>query len=354
MSKFFHTDKPLVGLDISNGSIKIMSVDPGKWTVNGYGSIDLDPQKIKEATEKPDSDYISNSIKTLISEKVIGSLHSSHVAISLPTTKTYCRTFTLPYSAEKVLKDAVILEAEQYIPIPSSSLYIDYEIVEKDRSKKLITVLMGATPKTVVDNLVSNVKNAGLQPIIVEPSISAVTRLLTATENADLPTIIIDIGLTSTDIAIVEKGVLRVTGGIEVGSGTFTVDIAKKLNITIENAHQLKVLNGLNAGPRQQKLKTALGPSLEKLLTEIKRVIRYYNERVNSDKKLEQLLIVGTGSNMPGIGEYFTDKLVIAARVASPWQKLDFGQIQEPPKQLKSRYLTVAGLGIVDTRKVWK
>ncbi len=82
--------------------------------------------------------------------------------------------------------------------------------------------------------------------------------------------------------------------------------------------------------------------------------MRYYDERINSERKLEQLLVVGGGSNIPGIGEYFTENLIIAARVASPWQKLDFGKIQEPPKQLRSRYITVAGAASVKPVSIWK
>ncbi len=354
MSKFFYKDKQLTGLDISSASIKAMSIDAKKWLVNGYGSMDLDPLKVKEALETDGSSYLTDNIKTLFSEKIIGAMPNSSIAIALPTARSYCRTFTLPYSAENALKEAVILEADQYIPIPSSSLYIDYEIIERDRKNKVVTVLMSAISKTIVDNAVRSVKDAGFQPILVEPSISAVTRLLNATESAELPTIVIDIGPTSTDIAILDKGNLRVTGGIAIGSNTFTLDIAKKLNIALENAHQLKVLNGLNAGPRQEKLREALTPSLERILTEVRKVVRYYSERINNEQKLEQLLIVGSGSSLPGIGEYFTANLVIAARVASPWQKFDFNKLQEPPRQFRPRYLTVAGLASINPGRVWK
>lgn len=82
--------------------------------------------------------------------------------------------------------------------------------------------------------------------------------------------------------------------------------------------------------------------------------MRYYNERISSDKKLEQLLIVGGGSNMPGIGEYFTNDLLMPSRVASPWQKLDFGALAQPAKQFRSRYITVAGLASLTSEEVWK
>jgi len=352
MSKLFYRDKPIIGLDISNTGVKIMSVDPKKWLVHGYGSIDLEPLKVKEAMENASSSYITDGIKTLLAEKIIGDVASKYVAVSVPTARSYSRTFTLPASTEKSLHDAVILEADQYIPIPSDNLYIDYQIIE--RTKKDITVLMSGVSKLIIDNIVTSVKAAGLEPLFIEPSICSVGRVLTAAERGELPTVIVDIGPGSTDIAILDRGTIRVTGGLAIGGNTFTLDIAKKLNVELENAHQLKVLNGLSAGPRQQKLVGALQPSLERILAEVKKVIRYYNERVSTTRKLEQLLVVGSGSNLPGIGEYFTNELLMPARVASPWQKLDFGKLQEPPKQFRPRFITVAGLASIDPGDMWK
>lgn len=352
MSKFFYKDTPIIGLDISSTGIKLMSIDSKKWLVNGYASADLDPLKMKEGMEFDDSTFLADNIKSLLDDKLIGTISSKRVAITVPTARSYTRTFTLPSSAEKTLDEAVLLEAEQYIPIPVSTLYIDYQIIE--RSRKTIVVLMSAVSRVIVDNITKSVEKAGLTPILIEPGINAVGRVLTATEDGSLPTVVVDIGPANTDIAILDRGSIRVTGGLPVGGNSFTLDIAKKMNISLENAHQLKVLNGLSAGPRREKLTEALSPSLERILMETKKVMRYYNERINSERKLEQLIIVGGGSNVPGIGEYFTDKLVIAARVASPWQKLDFGSIQEPPKQFRPRYITVAGVASIHPGSIWK
>lgn len=352
MSKFFYKDTPLIGLDISSSGIKVMSVDSKKWLVNGYGSIDIDPKKMREAIEDPNSTFLSDSIRDLMQSKTLGTITGNRVAVAVPTTKSYTRTFTLPASAEKSLDEAVSLEAEQYIPIPISTLYIDYQIIE--RKNKTITVLMSAMSKSIIDNITKSIEKAKLFPALIEPSINSVGRVLTATEDGTLPSVIVDIGPTSTDIAILDKGSIRVTGGIPIGGNTFTLDIAKRMNVSLENAHQLKVLNGLSAGPRQQRIKAALQPSLDALVVETRRVMRYYTERVDTDQKLEQLLIVGSGSNVPGIGDFFTENILIAARVASPWQKLDFGNIEEPPKQLRPRYITVAGAASVTPGAIWK
>lgn len=352
MSKLFYKPKPLIGLDISQTGIKVMAVDPKHWLVLGYGSLDLDPSKVQASLDNPEDTYLAENISALLQQNIVGSLHSDHVVVGLPTGRTFSRTFTLPASEEKHIAGAVEVEADQYIPIPLGSLYVDYDVIERTKDK--ITVIMSAVPRVLVDTCLTAVRNAGLTPVIAEPSINAVARVLEATEEGHLSTLIVDIGAASTDIAVLDKSVIRVTGSVGIGGNTFTLDIAKKLGIALENAHQYKVLNGLNPGPRQVKIATALRPSLTRIASEIRKVIRYYNERLVDDRKIEQVLIVGAGANVPGIGEFFTNELVMPARVASPWQKLDFGSLPEPNKQFRPRYITVAGLASVKTEEVWE
>lgn len=339
----------MIGLDISQTGVKVMAVDPKKWLVLGYGSIDLDPAKVQKSLEDSEDTYLSQNIQILLTEKLIGTLPSNHTVLGVPTNRTFSRTFTVPTASESTLKDAVEIEVDQYIPIPMSSLYVDYQIIE--RSKEQLTVIMAAVPKKLVDRCMEAMTLAKLRPIMIEPGINSVARVLEATEEGHLTTLIVDIGPASTDIAVLENGAIRVSGGLGVGGNTFTLDIAKKLDTDLENAHQLKVLNGLSAGPRQAKLVSALQPSLQRILAEVRKVMRYYNERLTEEQKLEQVLVVGGGSNVPGIGDYFTNELVMPARVASPWQKLDFGNLPQPTRQLRSRYMTVAGLACINPRE---
>ena len=351
MGILFYRDKPIIGLDISQTGIKVMAVDPKRWLVLGYGSVDLDPSKVQRSLESNDG-YLAENIRSLMGDKLIGQLPSNQVVVGVPTSRTFSRTFTVPTKAEATLADAVEIEVDQYIPIPIGSLYVDYAVIE--RSKEQLTVIMSAVPRVLVDSCLVAVKSAGLRPIMIEPGINSVARVLESTEEGHLPTLIVDIGPASTDIAVFDSGAIRVSGGLGIGGNTFTLDIAKKLGVALENAHQLKVLNGLSTGPRQAKITSALQPNLQRILAEVRKVIRYYNERLSDDRKLEQVIIVGGGSNVPGIGDYFTNELVMPARVASPWQKLDFGKLPQPSKQFRPRYITVAGLASIDQKDLWK
>ncbi len=350
MSKYFHKDRPIIGLDISATSLKLMSVDPRKWTVLGYGSVDVDPTKMENSLDT-DGAYISEQLQKLIKEKTLGVFGSNHVIMSIPTSRTFTRSVTIPSSVTSPLEDSVRLEAEQYIPTPVAQLYIDYEITHKD--KDVTTALMCAVPQRIVNNCVKAANESSLEVVMVEPGMLSVARLLRYTEDGSLPTVVVDIGAAATDVAIVD-GTIKVTGGLPVGGNTFTLDISEKMKVSLEKAHQLKVLNGLNPSPKQELIVSSLEPNLKRIIQEIKKIIRYYIERVPGARNIEQVIIVGGGSNVPGIGEFFTDNLVIAARVASPWQMLNFAKLPQPARQFKPRYLTVAGLASVKPLEIWK
>ena len=350
MTKLFHKDKPVIGLDISATSLKLMSVDTKKWTVLGYGSVDVDPTKMETSLDT-DGSYISEQLQRLLREKTLGVFGSNHVIMSIPTSRTYTRSVLIPNDTKSTIDESIRLEAEQYVPIPSSQLYIDYEITNYD--KENTTALMCAVPQKIVDNCVKAAHESNLEVIMVEPGMLSVARLLRYTEDGSLPTVVIDIGAAATDMAILD-GTIKVTGGLPIGGNTFTLNISEKLKVTLEKAHQLKVLNGLSSSPKQKAIAAALEPELKRIVQEIKKLVRFYTERIPGARNIEQVVIVGGGSNVPGIGEYFTDSLVIASRVASPWQMLNFAKLPQPARQFKPRYLTVTGLASVKPEEIWK
>ena len=350
MNGIFYKKKPIIGLEFSRTGLRVASIDREKMQVEGYGSIELDPSKVSDDLSAS-REYIIQKLNKLYSEKITGKLDSKRIILGIPTIKTFARTFTLPSDQESKIKSAVDLEAEQYIPMPLENLYIDYQII--NRAKDSLTVLMCAVPKKYIDDLIDILEGFGFEIALIEPSIYASARLLESTKEGGMPTVVIDIGPGDTDIAVFD-GVVRVTGGLNMGGNTFTLEIAKKMDLTLENAHQLKVLSGLSPGPRQAKVSAALRQPLLKMVDETKRIMRFYVDRFPDAAKLEQVIIVGSGSNVPGLGEFFTNELIMPARVASPWRSLNFSGNSQPTQSIRSRLATASGLGLVDPKETTK
>lgn len=344
---FLHK-RPIMGIDISYTYIKIMSIDPEKWRVTSYGSINTDPIKLRQSLTGS-STYLADLLKDMLQKNIVGTLPSDQVVVSIPTNVTYSRSVTLPTAAVRKLDDAIALEASQYIPVALSELNLSYEILSE--TEENIDILMSAAPKRIIDTVTEACNSVGLTVLAVQPSINAVARLITLTEQGHLPTVIVDIGAADTDLAILNERI-RANASIQIGGNTLTYAIADKLKVSLESAHQMKVLHGLSHGSKQEKIREALEEPLSQIISEIHKIIRYYNERLDASQIIEQVIVVGSGSDIPGLGDYFTNELVMPARIASPWLALNFGDLPQPAKQFRPRYISVAGLATIKAEDI--
>lgn len=351
-SSHFFKDKPLFGLDIGSSSIKVMQTENinGKQHVRGYGVIDYDSKALEDGVIT-DFPLIAQSIKELFKHHIIGEINTRRVAIAIPASRTFTRAISLPVMRENELMQAVRLEAEQYIPVPIDNLYIDYTIVRKnDKGMELLAV---AVPKKIVDSYLLLTRTLGLEAVAFDTTILAEGRLFKRQIDInDVPTVLIDFGVTSADITVHDKEIL-VTGTIPGGSTELSSLIAQKLHITDEEAHIVKTKYGLNKSKKQEEILEAVQPKLDTLVKEIRRMIRYHEERSDSKLKIEQVITMGGGANMPGLSGYLTNTLRLPVRMCNPWQNLELGKLQPPSDIEKSMYVTAAGLALIQPREIF-
>lgn len=346
MKNFFKI-KTNLGLDINPNGIRIMEIkNTNTPQVLGYATMDLPRDKVNASLENSDS-YLEGRLVDMINKRLVGRISSRYVAISIPTANTFSRLIRLPRETEKDLANAIDLEVEQYIPMPKDLLIIDYSIIS--RTNKNIEVLLCAAPKSLVNRAIEIARSVQLEPVLIEPSTNSIARLLYKNEDGYLRTVVLDIGLTGTDIAILDKNI-KATSSTQVGGNTFTMSIANAMNIPVEKAHQLKLLKGFNKSPEQKDITRAIAPDTGVIVNEVRKLIRYYEERLDG-QPIEQIIITGVGSNVAGLGEHFTNELYLPSRIANPWQSIIFKQVPRPKRILISRYLTVAGAALANQKE---
>lgn len=353
-SRVIYKDQPLFGLDIGTSSIKVMQIlldknNSKKRKIIGYGSTQYDKSAINEGViEQPE--LIAKAIKEMFEQSLIGKLTTRRVAMSVPVARTYNRVMNLPAMAKNDLEQAVHLEAEQYIPVPIDELYVDYNVTLK--TKDSTELLLSAAPKKLVDSYLVLADLLGLEVAAVETTIASSGRLVANAERNDVPTILIDFGSISVDVTIYDNELI-VTGTVPGGGDTFTELISKKLDISTQVAHTIKTKYGLGVSKKQKDIQEALNPILTSLTKEIKKMVRYFEDRGTSEKKIGQIITMGGGANLPGLSEYLTDELRLPARMCSPWTNLDFGKLQPPNDVEKSMYISAAGLALINPKDIW-
>ncbi len=359
---YFFKSKPLFGLDIGNGSLKVMQTEPGpdRDTVAqsakslsrliGYGSSHFDTSAIKDGVVvKPE--IIAEAAQKLFAERLVGDITTRRVAMTIPAYRTFTRSINLPDLSSKEMSNAVIMEAEQYIPVPIEKLYLDYQPIRKLSEGN--EILSAAVPREIVDSYMELASIMGLEPVFIETTMSAAGRLFSHDYQSDVPTVIIDFGSLSSDIGIFDGNML--TGSTVQGGGEiFTKTIASALNVSPQEAHIIKTRYGLGVSKRQKEVHAGLEPVLEQIIKEIRRLIRYYDEHYGIERPIKQLVTLGGGSNIPGLNEFLTERLRLAVRPSDPWQYLATHKLKLPPRADKQMYATAAGLSMVDPKEVFK
>lgn len=350
-SALLYKDKPIFGLDIGFSNLKVMQVTSHGNTlvVAGYGVARFDPMAITDGViTNPES--IAKVAHELFERNIIGDITTRRVAIAIPAARTYNRTVMLPKLSHKELQDAIRAEAEQYISLPVDQLHIDYEIISE--SAQGTELLISAAPSKVVNSYLQLTDLLGLEVVALETTIGSGSRLFVQAEASDVPTVLIDFGSVSSDITIYDNALI-VTGTVPGGGDSFTKLIANTLGVTEQEAHVIKTKYGLGLSKKQKEITAGLTPILEQLLKEIRRMIRYYEERSTTQRKISQVVTLGGGANMPGLSEYMTSHLRLPVRMCDPWQRLEFGDLQPPSPTEKSMYITVAGLAMMEPKEIF-
>lgn len=352
-STYFYKDKPILGLDIGFSSVKVMQIERHnkQQLVVGYGVGGFDSNAIKDGMIV-DHASLAKSVNELFKNNIIGEITTRRVAVTIPATRTFTRTMNLPPNIrEEELGEAVSLEAEQYIPVPIDDLYIDHNVI--NRTDKGIELLAVAVPKRIVDSYMLLVRMLGLEPVAFDSSISAGARLFNKQgEHNDIPAILVDFGSGSADITLHDMTII-VTGTIPCGGDIFTDLIARKLGVSRSEAHIIKTKYGLGKSKRQTEIAEALNANIEQLAKEIRRMIRYHEERSDSKQKIGQIITMGGGANMPGLSDYLTSLLRLPVRMCDPWQNLQLHKLQPPNASEKSMYITVSGLSLIEPEELF-
>ena len=338
MSKtYFFRDHPILALTIGHGSAQVMQITHKnkRQVITAYGSTAFDPSAIKDSVIV-NPEVVARAIRALLDNTIQGDVAARRLAISVPTTRTFSRAVTLPKLPDEQLAEAVMLEIEQYTPVAIDNLYVDYTII--NATPKELEVLTLAAPKEVIDSYLQVAQILDLEPILIETRVDSIRRLFSMTQFGNIPSVLLDFDRDMVDISIVDKNI--------IATGTVPISTEFSNQITQALASKGKLLD-LDAPMDDQKddQSPQKNNQLQQFIQEIRRMVRYYEERYDRTRHIEQIVLVGDEARIPSLAALMTDKLRLPVRSADLWQLLEFDdEIANIPKAASGSYVTVAGL----------
>ena len=292
MSNFFK--KPAFGLDISDYSIEVLELG-SRLKVQAFGRIVLEPGIVKNGMIL-DKKKLTEKIKKVISQAKI---KSNQVVLSLPESKVFIHIFQTPKGLKgKTLKYAIAFEAPKIIPLEQQKIYWDCQIVSSLPKATQQSVLYVATFKKIINGYIDVLNEIGLKPVVFEMESIALGRALLESIKPQNSLVIVDIGARTTNINIFNKNKeLRWTSSVSVAGNQFTKAISEKLNISLDQAEELKKEQGLNEG---SKTVLILQKELQPIIQEIKEILHYYKEQI------DEIFLAGGSAQIPDIVPYLS------------------------------------------------
>ncbi len=352
-----------IGLDISNSSLKIVSLKKKRkgFTLASFGEQKIKPGII-EGGEVKDEEALIGVIKEGISKIKGEKPKTEYVVCSLPEEKSFLQVIQMPKIKREDLKKAVQFEAENYIPLPADEVYLDSQVIPPIHNHlDHVDVLIVAFPKGVVEPYLFCIKKAGLQPRVLELESLAVARTLVKKETTPYSLLLIDLGAIESSFIVFSGYSLRFTSAIPISSRELTKAIVGNLKVSPEEAEKLKLEHGLRGkGAQGSKVSEALIPVLTELAGEIKKRLNYYRTHSSHEhlppghKGVKEILLCGGGANLEGLTDFLSDKLKIPTKLGNPWINISPESKKETDKLLHKealRYVTALGLALRGVRK---
>lgn len=342
-----YNNAPQFGFDIGTHTVKVVQLrrSGNQTAVQGYGACYFPRAAMLEGIIV-DPVAMAEAIKPLISKLGYGKVTARRVITGLPAAKLFTRTLQLPHMDSADLAQAVRYEVEQYVPVPMTDLYTDYEVVNATSgADSHMDVLMMAAPRAIVDSYIKLFDLLGLEIGAIEANMTAVVRAMLHSGDAGGSTLVMDIGSVSSDITIYDR-FIPLTGSVPLGGEQYTDGLISNLGIKVDQANEIKEKFGLGQSGMHDKILAAVEPELQTVVKEVKRVVKFYESRGGKDQKVAAMVISGGTARMPGLNDYLKQELGLPLTIANPWKNLELHRTPSDHATTAPMYATAIGLAL--------
>lgn len=279
---------------------------------------------------QPDSlknvDEIAKVIIDSLRQAKPTAITGKHAVVALPESVIFSGTFSMPLLGGRELDQAVPFALAEKLSINLEDFYFDYEIAntkckpfdpadvvrsrpetaakpgEKPEPDKPesdeehgLTVFAVASKKTLIESVIDLTNKTGLDLFAIDIKPGAIARAVIP-KNDESARAIIDLGAGGTGASIVEGHAIRVTSTVPWG---------------------VKDLINRQSPPGQ--LQKDFAPVLEELV----HVTKFFENRVCPGVRVREIILSGSGTNIPGVVEMFKQETGLNARIAAPFSQID-------------------------------
>jgi type IV pilus assembly protein PilM len=245
----------------------------------------------------------------------------------IPRHLVTIRDIVLPSINEDEIQEMLTFEAEKHIPFSLDEMELNSQILEREEEKERAKVVLVALQKKVINEHLSLLKSAALEPSLVDVSSFAIFNSFKYVEEdvEKKVTALINLGAKSTEIDIVKEGNLSFTRSAILGSDDLTALIQKELRSNFEEAEEMKREYGLIIGPgigerKREKVAEAGKPWGQDLVREIMYSFDAYGTE-SRGTEVERIILSGGGAKLKNLDKFLEKELGMEVKIANPLSK---------------------------------
>jgi type IV pilus assembly protein PilM len=320
---FGRKSPPLLGVDISTSSIKIVELAKSgdRFSVEAYaaeatpdGSVTdkqiTDPEPVAEAIRRA---LKRSGAKAKIAAAAISGQHAVSKVIQMPSNL-----------GDRELEGQIVMQADQYIPFDMEEVSFDWEVQgENANDPEMLDVLLVATKSENVESRQVAMELAGLTCKVVdveryslENSVKMVTHQL-PDDGLDHTIAICDFGATTTTFSVLHDLSITYSRDLSFGGKQLTEEIMRAYGLTNEEAGRAKKEGGLPNNYEPE----ILASFVQDMAQQVNRSLNYYQTAGTAQPNPELLVICGGCAKIAGVADQIAEQVGISSVIAEPLGK---------------------------------
>ena len=349
-SLFGRQTPPMLGLDISSSSVKLVQLGQdraGNFTLERCGIEPFERGWVSDGNIEK-FDEVVGATRRLIGRS--GS-KTKDVTMALPTSVVISKKIILPEGlSEREMEVQVESEANQYIPFSLDEVSLDFCVIgPSPASAGDVEVMIAASRKEKVEDRQGLAEAAGLRLVAVDvesyASRLAVGRVIERLPGggADAVVALFKIGAMTSAMQVLRNGELIYERDQVFGGAQLTQMLVRQYGFTLEEAETKK-----RAGELPEDYGVAVRqPFVEALAQELERALKFFFTSTPHNR-VDYVLLAGGTANVTGLAEAVTRHASVPCQVVNPFDGMEIGPGVRENKVLRAApsYLTACGLAM--------
>ena len=349
-SLFSRQPVPMLGLDISSSSVKLVELSRDKAGQLVLDRCAIEPLERGWITDGniEKFDEVAEAVRRLVKKS---GTKTKNVAMALPPSAVITKKIVLPGGmTDQELEVQVEAEANQYIPFPLDEVSLDFCVVGPSAtSAGDVDVLIAASRREKVQDIQGLAEAAGLKPVILDvesyASRLATARLIENLPNKGVSTIValFEVGALTTSMQVIRDDEVLYDRDQAFGGAQLTQLIVRHYGFSLEEAESKKRSGELPDDYESGVLK----PFVESMVQEIGRALQFFFTSTPHNK-VDYIMLAGGSAALPGLTEAVSLQTTFPCNLANPFEGMEMGdgvRLKKMAREAPS-YLTSCGLAL--------